>query len=66
MYGEFWEAPSWVWNPKVRVLEEVEMDAITVSFCCYPEGIVAKVLCLYRSEWGSFKILVEFSNSSGW
>ncbi|EIM85460.1 uncharacterized protein STEHIDRAFT_122369 [Stereum hirsutum FP-91666 SS1] len=29
VYGEFWEAPSWVWNPRVRVLEEAEMDAIT-------------------------------------
>lgn len=31
VYGEFWEAPSWVWKPRVRVLEEAEMDVITVS-----------------------------------
>ena len=30
-FGEFWEAPSRFWRPKVRELEEAEMDAISVS-----------------------------------
>ncbi|KAF7984836.1 hypothetical protein HWV62_10779 [Athelia sp. TMB] len=29
VFGEFWEAPSRFWRPKVRELEEAEMDAIS-------------------------------------
>ncbi|TFY83249.1 hypothetical protein EWM64_g760 [Hericium alpestre] len=28
VYEDFWEAPAWVWNPKIRHLEESEIDAI--------------------------------------
>ncbi|THH06978.1 hypothetical protein EW146_g9452 [Bondarzewia mesenterica] len=30
-YGEFWEAPEWVWNPRSRQLEEAEIEAISLS-----------------------------------
>jgi len=29
VFGEFWEAPSRFWQPKVRDLEEWEIDAIS-------------------------------------
>ncbi|ETW84607.1 hypothetical protein HETIRDRAFT_124128 [Heterobasidion irregulare TC 32-1] len=28
VYGEFWEAPSWVWQPRIRKIEDSEIDAI--------------------------------------
>jgi hypothetical protein len=30
VYGEFWDMPSRFWRPRVRELEEAEMEAITV------------------------------------
>lgn len=29
-YAEFWEAPERFWAPKIRWLEEVEIEAISV------------------------------------
>jgi hypothetical protein len=31
VYQEFWEMPSRFWRPRIRELEEAEMDAIVVS-----------------------------------
>jgi small subunit ribosomal protein YMR-31 len=28
MFNEFWEAPEYVWQPKVRKLEDSEIDAV--------------------------------------
>jgi small subunit ribosomal protein YMR-31 len=30
-FGEFWEAPSWVRQPRYRELEDAEIDAVLVS-----------------------------------
>ena len=31
MFSDFWEAPGRLWRPKVRQLEDVEIDAVLVS-----------------------------------
>ena len=31
IFNEFWEAPEYVWRPKVRKLEDSEIDAVLVS-----------------------------------
>lgn len=31
MYEEFWQAPSRIWQPRVRQLSEEEMEAVVVS-----------------------------------
>ena len=31
MFSDFWEAPGRLWQPKVRQLEDVEIDAVLVS-----------------------------------
>jgi hypothetical protein len=31
VYQEFWEMPSRFWRPRIRELEDAEMDAIVVS-----------------------------------
>jgi len=28
IFNEFWEAPEYLWQPKVRILEESEIDAV--------------------------------------
>jgi len=32
VFRNFWEAPSHFWNPRVRELEDSEMEAIMVRF----------------------------------
>ncbi|KAA1465894.1 FAD/NAD(P)-binding domain-containing protein [Dentipellis sp. KUC8613] len=29
VYGDFWDAPAWTWNPRIRHIEESEIDAVT-------------------------------------
>lgn len=36
VYGEFWEMPSRFWKPRAMVMEEAEIDAITVSHAIPP------------------------------
>ena len=31
-FGEFWEAPARFWRPRIRELEDGEMDAISVRY----------------------------------
>ncbi|KAF8887595.1 hypothetical protein BD779DRAFT_1440831 [Infundibulicybe gibba] len=43
-HHEYWEAPERFWNPKVREIEEQEIEAILVSsFLCYSR--LADTIC---------------------
>lgn len=34
VYNNFWEAPPQLWKPRVRELDEAEIEAIMVSYDC--------------------------------
>ena len=55
VYSEFWEAPSRFWKPRVRQLEEDEMDAVMVSVNTqgYYQELTENLL-----EWRGLLILI--------
>lgn len=40
VYQEFWQAPSRLWNPRIRELSDAEMEAVLVS----------RTVIVYRTE----------------
>ena len=43
IFNEFWEAPEYLWQPKIRNLEESEIDAVLVSLMALIPGPVITV-----------------------
>ncbi|KAF8164922.1 hypothetical protein B0H34DRAFT_647798 [Crassisporium funariophilum] len=39
-YDDYWEAPSRFWRPRVRYIEEDEMDAIMVRYQLIPDTVL--------------------------
>jgi hypothetical protein len=47
IFNEFWEAPEYLWQPKIRNLDESEIDAVLVSIMALIRGLVITV---HRAE----------------
>lgn len=43
IFNEFWEAPEYLWQPKIRNLEESEIDAVLVSIMALIPGLIITV-----------------------
>lgn len=60
VFAEYWEAPARIWRPRIRQLEDAEIDAISVCvlFCF---GLNSDKVLMYCccTEWWCFIILIR-------
>lgn len=51
MFNDFWEAPGHLWQPKIRHLEDAEIDAILVSSMSRWYATLGLDLCRILERW---------------